>query len=275
MARDEPGGDGPQEIYHPERVRPGQRRLVAAGLSGVALVAFAAIVWYAYSEGKRVGSEGIAPLIVADGGPVKVRPEKPGGMAVPHRDKTVYSRIAPDEAEGKVERLLPPPEVPLPRRIAPPPAAPPRTTDAPAAEAKIPEPPKPAPAASEAKAPAVPPKTAVPKAEAPTVAAKPPAPPAPKTSAPTAPAPATASGGYLVQLASLRDRKAANTAWERIKRQHAGLLGNLGPDIARVDLGAKGVWYRVRAGGLADAAAANRLCDALKARKQPCLVVRP
>lgn len=258
MAIDRPGGEDPQEIYHPERVRPGQRRLVAAGLSGVALVAFAAIVWYAYSEGKRVGSEGIAPLIVADEGPVKVRPEKPGGMAVPNRDKGVYSRIAPNEAEGKVERLLPPPEAPLPQPVAPP---------QPAAESA---PPKPRPV--EAGAPEVPSKDALPKAEAPPPPppAAPPAPPAPAPAAPAA-----APGGFLVQLASLRDETAARTAWDRIKRQHAALLGGLSPDIDRVDLGAKGIWYRVRAGGLADAEAARRLCDQLKAGKQSCLVVRP
>ncbi|MHA1113188.1 MAG: SPOR domain-containing protein [Alphaproteobacteria bacterium] len=260
MAKDEPEAmDEPQEIYHPERVRPGQRRLIAAVLGVAALAGFAAIVWYAYSEGKRIGAEGIAPLIVADSGPVKVRPEKPGGMAIPDRDKAVYSRIAPEEAKGKVERLLPPPEVPLPRRIVP---APPPPAPAPEQQA--------ASTQAGTAAPPAPPKAALPRAEAPKAAAK---------AAPVKPAPSTvksgAKGKFLVQLASMRTPGAARTAWGRMKRDHAALLGKLDLDVARADLGAKGVWYRVRAGGLADAAAAKRLCDGLKARKQPCLIVRP
>jgi len=43
----------------------------------------------------------------------------------------------------------------------------------------------------------------------------------------------------------------------------------------RVDLGEKGVFYRVQAGPLADAAAAERLCAELKERKQGCIVVKP
>ena len=45
-------------------------------------------------------------------------------------------------------------------------------------------------------------------------------------------------------------------------------------NVQRADLGAKGVFYRVRAGPLADRTAADELCVALKARDVGCLVVR-
>ena len=63
-------------------------------------------------------SEGEISVIRADISPVKVRPEKPGGLQVPNRDKLVYSRIQDGGLEPQgpatVERLLPLPETPLP-----------------------------------------------------------------------------------------------------------------------------------------------------------------
>jgi cell division septation protein DedD len=82
------------------------------------------------------GAEGGIQLVKADPGPVKVRPENPGGLRVPDRDKLVYDRIqgksgGPGQEGGPpekgAERLLPPPEQPLPKPTAakkPPPAAP-------------------------------------------------------------------------------------------------------------------------------------------------------
>jgi hypothetical protein len=57
------------------------------------------------------------PVIRADLSPIKVRPENPGGLQVPDRDKLVYDRILNNgsgETRATVERLLPPPETPLP-----------------------------------------------------------------------------------------------------------------------------------------------------------------
>ena len=46
-----------------------------------------------------------------------------------------------------------------------------------------------------------------------------------------------------------------------------------GPDV-RVDLGDKGVWYRVQAGPL-DEKQAQHICSALKSRKADCVTVPP
>ena len=67
------------------------------------------------------GGDGDVPVIRAQTGPVKVRPENPGGLKIPDRDKLVYDRMqksagvdGQDKGRGP-ERLLPPPEQPLPR----------------------------------------------------------------------------------------------------------------------------------------------------------------
>ncbi len=59
---------------------------------------------------------GNVPLISAPTGPVKLRPDKPGGMQVPNRDKLVYQRIRSGESALQaelVERLLPQSEKPI------------------------------------------------------------------------------------------------------------------------------------------------------------------
>jgi hypothetical protein len=48
----------------------------------------------------------------------------------------------------------------------------------------------------------------------------------------------------------------------------------LGLTTVRVDLGDKGVWYRLQAGPLGEPQA-RALCEDLKSKKRDCLVVRP
>ena len=80
----------------------------------------------------------------------------------------------------------------------------------------------------------------------------------------------------LIQLGSLRSRDSALREWDRLKGPHSDLLGPLGPQIQKVDVGAgRGVFYRLRAGSVAGRAAAERLCADLNARKVQCLPVEP
>jgi len=84
--------------------------LVLGGIAGAG--------WVVYGERlmAMVGSgDGEVPLIHAETGPVKVRPENPGGLQVPNRDKLVYNRLSGSEdGVPPVERLLPRPESPKP-----------------------------------------------------------------------------------------------------------------------------------------------------------------
>jgi hypothetical protein len=98
--------------------RPASRRGLKIVLSLVVIVAAGGAAWTVYGE-KLMGmlghGQGDAPLIRADEGPVKVRPENPGGLQVPNRDKLVYNRLAGgEEGTPPVEHLLPRPEAPLP-----------------------------------------------------------------------------------------------------------------------------------------------------------------
>ena len=55
---------------------------------------------------------------------------------------------------------------------------------------------------------------------------------------------------------------------------YGDVLANLRMQPARVDLGDKGVWYRVQAGPL-DEKQAHSVCSTLKSRKADCVIVPP
>jgi SPOR domain len=295
----------------PARAESSARSKIAPILIAlVALAGFGGVVWYAYDQGVRQSAPpGVTPLIKADTGPTKVRPEQPGGMDVPHQNMQVLNTLPEGDKAGAppVERLLPPPETPLPRptdtgapaaasAVSASPALPPKIgptptsgpgvapmVTAPIATAPPTPPAATAPAASAAPAPA---QTApVQAASAPTPAAPVGAPAktqtaaAPAAAKPTA-APAVASSaagsGFRVQLVSVRSQDQTAQEWARL--QHAfPELAPLHMSVMRVDLGEKGVWYRIFGGPLGDAAAAGQVCRAIAAKdsKQGCLVVKP
>ncbi len=77
--------------------------------------------------------------------------------------------------------------------------------------------------------------------------------------------------GLWFHIASFQYWETAEAAWVILNERHADLLGPLEMSLAEIDLGAdRGVWIRVRAGPFADAASAEALCDALRARDQYC-----
>ena len=258
----------------------GSGRGMAMGIVAAILLAGTGAGAFFYMGGGNVGegSAGPVPLILPPAGDVKVRPENPGGMAVPDRDKLVYGRIDGTANAPKFERLLPPPETPLePPTEAPTenkveaasePSAPPPAPDPVPAPTPVPAPKAPvvlAPTPAPAPAPAAPAQPKEPEA----VAAAP-APPAP--AAPSAP---TAKQGYMVQLSALKTEDAAKAEWKRISKQNADILDGLSMNIQRADLGAKGVYWRLRAAYLPDRKSAEGVCAKLATRKLGCLIIAP
>jgi cell division septation protein DedD len=236
-------------VEEPQYEEPPPRRNFAGLVLAVAVMAiFAGGLWFAYHLGTTHGMSADdavnVPLIRAGQDPVKLPPDKAGGMDIPDKDNPLYTRKA---GGAPVEHILPLPEQPQPRQLAPPPP-PPQT-----------------------QAPAVPPGSVVAPGTAPApqhqLAAAPKALPKP-------PAPAPAAGGTRIQLASVRSPEAARQEWDRLKHDNSDLLGKLTANAVRADLGEKGIYYRVEAGPLTDKAAADRLCKALKERGLGCSLVK-
>ena len=92
-----------------------RRRWPTAVLTGIVMAVFAGGLWFFYHQGVRQpapGPGGEVPLIRADDKPMKMKPDQPGGMPVPDQNVSVYD---PKPGAAPVEKLLPPPEQPMPR----------------------------------------------------------------------------------------------------------------------------------------------------------------
>jgi len=91
----------------------GHARLAIIAAALVVILGSSGVAWFAYNKGFYRASDQLAPLVQAQDGATKRRPEQPGGLEIPNQDKLVFDRLAPGENGERVERLLPPPEEPL------------------------------------------------------------------------------------------------------------------------------------------------------------------
>ena len=103
------------------------------------------------------------------------------------------------------------------------------------------------------------------------------APPTVRTAAvsATAAAPSASGGGsYAVQISSQRSEAEAQAAFRGLQGKYPGQLGGKQPLIRKVDLGAKGIYYRAMVGPFATGGEASELCSSLKAAGGQCIVQR-
>ena len=77
----------------------------------------------------------------------------------------------------------------------------------------------------------------------------------------------------LLQIGSYKSDSEAMHSWNAFKARHS-IAAGYRPDIQKVDLGAKGIWYRLRLGALPDKRAAIELCEQLKTQGASCLIAR-
>jgi hypothetical protein len=249
---------------------------VAAAAAG-----FAGVIWFAYQNGRDAGHSGGPPLIKAEPGPVKIKPDNPGGQDIPFQDSTVYDRLEQNGQKPVMEKLLPPPESPVDRPVAAPSPndAPRDAVTSPAGNTAVPDqgsptalaptpgsivmtqpPPRPTPAPS---TPASPQPAAGPDPIAALIAGK--TPPAAAKSEP--------ADGYRIRLSAVRSQVSVAPEWARLKRKFPE-LASLRSFTSKVEQPGRGVFYRVEAGPL-DGAAAKSTCDRLRAEGLGCIVVKP
>jgi hypothetical protein len=214
------------------------------------------------------------PQAALGSGVVGSEPKKVRTIAI-HPDQPVTD-AAPSSmsAAAAPARVAP---APAPRAAAAPPRPAPETTadaeeNAPAAPTRSTPAPRQAAAAS-GNAPL----SLNPNA-APSRAAPAPAPAAPARTAAVAPqasAAASAGGaGNYVQVSSQRSEGEAQAAFRSLQTKFPNQLGGRQPYIHKVDLGAKGTYYRAMVGPFANAGEAGQLCSSLKAAGGQCLVQR-
>ena len=247
-------------------------------VSGIALAAV--VGWFVLAPRYAGDNPADIPVVRRPQTAVKVQPAEPGGMEILNQDKSVYDIIEKKETPvAAVENLLPPPEEPQVPEVAPVVApevvsetvAVVETVATPAAaQVVVAEAPSSVPAAPavELPTPQVNPTPTVEIKAAPIVAPEPTPEPAPAPQA--APAP-TASGPWQVQLISSPNRKAVDSAWAELVKKYP-MLKDQPREIETADLGSKGTFYRLKAGGFADRSGADRLCGDIKALGGTCFV---
>jgi len=80
----------------------------------------------------------------------------------------------------------------------------------------------------------------------------------------------TTSGAYTLQIGAYKSRIEADAAWKAYQAKYAAPLLGYSSNVQRADLGAKGIWYRLRISGFGDREAASDLCDQLKMEGNDC-----
>ncbi len=75
--------------------------------------------------------------------------------------------------------------------------------------------------------------------------------------------------GFTIQVYSFQDRNRAETALQTLKNSGYQAF------LIMSDLGEKGVWYRVRIGGIGDEAAARKMLDEIRKNYNSGVILKP
>lgn len=251
---------------------------IKRGLGLAVLLGFAWLVISAVST--DINDEELAPVVVKAPELIKQRPETPGGMKIDHQDKQLFDLLESETsvdpvnvaviakakdsetksaelAKQAIEKKQLAEQFAKQQIEAQKQAALKAKQEAELAAKK---------AADAVKAKA---ELAAKKAETSKVVTKPVAKPA--TKAETKVATKTTTSGWAVQLGSFRKDADAKRAVGVYNKKVGNILSGLTPYVKKVDLGAKGIVYRVYFTGLKDRDHAKQICQQLKVQKQACL----
>ena len=233
--------------------------------------------FYAFQQGLEEGQRSLPPVVLAEKTPIKVPAENvPGGVPVKPEDLNIYGVMRgaaepetpqaqpaspADNATGTIESLIARTEDPFEQALNVPKAI--------ADDTRLPAGNSIRVLQNDPSVEVSPPRpdlNRAPRAAVP--AARPTAKPA-KTQVRTGP---VARDDFMVQLAASRSRALARGVYSGLQNNFSDLLGQRNPLILRVDLGDKGIFYRVNVPGFESRNAATAFCANLKSRGQDCLV---
>ncbi|UTW54233.1 SPOR domain-containing protein [Kordiimonas sp. SCSIO 12610] len=248
----------------------GKLVFVFAGVAAILVVVFiAAIYVFGTSDQAQNGPR----IITASGDPIKERPSDQGGMNIPHQDKQVFEqgagnpntsaaqlgeqpeqpveelpKLATNIDEGEVDQVTTDAQKALNDVLADVEDGNDQASSEPVATQSAPE------------------KVETAKVEVPKITL-------PKTVTEKAKVEAQ-KGEFVIQLGAYGTRARAERAWPGLRQKYRPQLGDLSPIYEPVQSGGRTL-YRLRAGWLATRADSDKLCLALKAKGQACIVVKP
>ena len=238
--------------------------VLGVGLAGI-------VSWFILSPEYSKVEDAEIPVVRRPQAAIKIQPADPGGMEILNQDKTVYDIVEKKETEEiKIENLLPPPEEPkLIVAESSQPQSLPTTEDqevsitdeledivTPKTKEVITDQPK---TKEEIKIEIKP--AQVTKAI-----------PSPQPQIDTMSKSTTAPvGTWQIQLISSPNKSAMEKAWNDLSKKYK-MLKDLPHEVESADLGAKGTFYRLKAGAFKERQEADKICNSIKTSGGSCLV---
>jgi hypothetical protein len=217
--------------------------------------------WY-YWEYHYLANKEI-PLLTAEDGPTKIKPEKADGAIVPHMDKMVYESLKPGNDISRLVAIMPEPEQPI--NIA--------ATNhkdpiediigeilSPTKEEKVITTPESFEIIEKAPQASVKALTIIPVEK--------------HSLQPKSTQQAKPLSAYKMQLVSVRTEAIALKEWERLKKMHNKSLGGLQYSLQKISTPGHGVFYRLLAGKFTTFGQAKAACKKLISAQQSCIVVK-
>ena len=262
-----------QKIATIEERRADMARARNNFLGTFAGIALAAVVGWFILSPQYVEKNKEIPTIKRPSAAVKIKPENPGGMEILNQDKDVYNLVEKKNVDNTVvENLLPTPEQPKLPDIVP------EVTDidenagnldeiveevaqTPEVSA-VPEKPKDVLKTDSQTA-----KTdSAPVSEPQKIEAKPETKPEAKPETKQVePQVSSTNGKWQIQLIASKNKDAVAKTWTTLSAKYADLQ-KYSHEIQTTDLGAQGIFYRLRAGSFATRDEAAKACATLKAK---------
>ncbi len=268
---DREGGDMgsfEEETAHLEQNLKRKSKVLPIFLSIAVVAMVGGAVWHFYGGAKSNSATAASlPVLSAPAGKVKDKPADEGGLTIQHRDKAVLNDGL-DVADGQtVEHLLPPPEEP--KAIEP--ATKIASTSPIVVAAETEQPSDNSAEVAEATPPTV--SDAIEQIKTAEEAAE---------NAPAKPQKTIdqvveqlvqipTDSGFLLQLASVKNRDGVDRDGSRLKKRFPNLLGDMKLIVEEAVVNGN-TYYRIQAGPFPTKATASDVCAQLKVKNQGCLL---
>jgi hypothetical protein len=82
-----------------------------------------------------------------------------------------------------------------------------------------------------------------------------------------------AAGGYAIHLVSLANQESVDGSWAVLQESYPDILAGKDLAVRQIDLGDRGIFYRIHAGPFSASAKAEMTCEELRSLQQYCAVV--
>ena len=238
------------------------------------LVSISGLVWFALNQGDLIGERQDLPLVKAENSPIRVKPDDPGGLEVPNRDRLILKNLetANPSKLGVPEKLIPRAESPIftnnkessnkeSSLAAPDNEKISKDKGVEQKQEKI-KTSKLKRKSSELK-----------KSEGFNKGQDEKKQKNKSLTIETKQEVISKATTHRVQLASLAKQKAADKFWKQMKKKHPTLFGEMLGRVVKIKLKSKGTFYRVQ-GDAISRNTAEKICKIMKTKKQACLVVK-